>query len=212
MQLSKRDKGLLLGLAGVLLVAAVYFLVFSPLGEKKEAAKAELSTLEAREAELVKLEADMEFYKQEIVRLDSEQQVLVARFPADIKEESEIMYAVELEDEIDVKFSTLNYGTESIIFGSAEATDGSLKGYCLPMAANYNASYEGLKETIIHTNAHGNRMVIDQLTAAYDAATGKLTGNMTFNMYYVEGTSNVYSEPYVPAMGMGVANIFGTME
>lgn len=212
MQLSKRDKGLLLGLAGILLIAAVYFLLFSPLGTKKEALKAELATLKAREAELVKLEADMEFYQNEIIRLEGEKNQLAARFPADIKEESEIMYAVELEDNVDVQFTSLNYGTESMIFGTEEDPEGSLKGYLLPMTMAYKASYEGLKETILHTNDHANRMVIDQLTATYDAVTGELNGNMTLNMYYMEGTGNAYVKPYVPAMGMGVSNIFGTID
>ena len=101
MNISQRDKGLLLILAAVLLVAASYFFAFKPLGEKKEALKAELATLEAREAELVELEANMDFYKEEIVRLTKEEEKLVAEFPANIKPESEIMYAVELESTVD---------------------------------------------------------------------------------------------------------------
>ncbi|MBE5955536.1 MAG: hypothetical protein E7253_03695 [Lachnospiraceae bacterium] len=218
MNISQRDKGLLLILAAVLLVAASYFFAFKPLGEKKEVLKAELATLEAREAELEELEANMDFYKEEIVRLTKEEEKLVEEFPANIKPESEIMYAVELENTVDVKFSALNYGDPINMFTSAapEASEentesvGGYTAYCLPMTMSYEASYRGLKDTILHTNEHANRMVIDELTASFDGSSGELSGTMMLNQYYVEGTDRTYTEPYVPTRPIGVSDIFGT--
>lgn len=222
MNLSKRDKGLLLILAGILLVALSYFLVFRTFADKKEAAKAELATLEAREAELEELEANMDFYKAEIEKLKKEEDKLVERFPADIKPESEIMYAVELEEAVDVQFSALTYGSPiNMLTGeaTAEPAEGETAeqpaasgyvAYCLPMTMTYEASYRGLKDTILHTNDHANRMVIDELTASFDATSGELAGTMKLNQYYVEGTDRTYAEPYVPTRPLGVSDIFGT--
>ena len=39
-----------------------------------------------------------------------------------------------------------------------------------------------------------------------------LSGNMTLNTYYLLGTDKVYSEPDIPAMGMGVDTLFGNVE
>ena len=55
-------------------------------------------------------------------------------------------------------------------------------------------------------------MVVDTVTASYDGTTGNLVGNMTINMYTVAGTERMYEKPYVPAMNMGIENIFGTIE
>ena len=223
MNISKRDKGLLLGLVGVLLIAASYFIVYNPSVTKKAELEAQLATLQQHEAELVDLDNNMPFYQSEIARLEGEKAEYLACFPADIKEESEIMYAVELEDNVDIKFNSLNYGAPIDVLGTGEATEvvegeeavettATVGGYYLPLSASYLSTYNGLKNTITHTNMHKNRMVIDQVTASYDASTGNLVGDMTINMFYMTGTDNSYSDPYVPSMGIGVSNIFGTIE
>ena len=221
MNISKRDKALLLGLLGIILVAVSYFFVYKPSVEKKAELEAQLATLQQQEAELVDLENNMDFYLSEIDRLEGEKAEYLACFPANIKEESEIMYAVELENNVDIKFNSLNYGTPIDLLGSGEqvaegedgeATTTAVGGYCLPLTASYLSTYNGLKNTITHTNMHQNRMVIDQVTASFDASTGNLVGDMTINMFYMTGTENAYSEPYVPSMGIGVSNIFGTIE
>ena len=221
MNISKRDKALLLGLLGIILVAVSYFFVYKPSVEKKAELEAQLVTLQQQEAELVDLENNMDFYLSEIERLEGEKAEYLACFPADIEEETEIMYAVELENNVDIKFNSLNYGTPIDLLGSGEqvaegedgeATTTAVGGYCLPLTASYLSTYNGLKNTITHTNMHQNRMVIDQVTASFDASTGNLVGDMTINMFYMTGTENAYSEPYVPSMGIGVSNIFGTIE
>ena len=223
MNISKRDKALLLGLLGIILVAVSYFFVYKPSVEKKAELETQLATLQQQEAELVELENNMDFYLSEIERLEGEKAEYLACFPADIEEESEIMYAVELENNVDIKFNSLNYGTPIDLLGAGEQmvegevaegteTTTAVGGYCLPLTASYLSTYNGLKSTITHTNMHQNRMVIDQLTASYDASTGNLVGDMTINMFYMTGTENMYNEPYVPSMGIGVSNIFGTIE
>ena len=214
MNLSRRDKGLLLGLVGVLLIAASYFFMYKPSMEKKAELETQLASVQRKEAELVELDNNMDFYLSEIERLKDEKAEYLACFPADIKEESEIMYAVELENNVDIKFSSLDYGTDVLIMGdnATDSTNATLAGYCLPMTMSYQASYAGLKNTIIHTNQHANRMVIDAVTASYDATSGYLMGDMTLNQFYIAGTENAYQEPYVPTIEIGLPNIFGTRE
>ncbi len=210
MKLSKRDKGLLLGLLGFLVAVAAYVLVFNPMKLSNEQLKIELDNLKEREANLVELEKNMDHYKQEIVTLTNQKDELIAEFPAEVKPENEIMYAVELEDTLEVEFSALNYGTP-VEIAAAESNAG-LVAYCTPLSANYQATYQGLKSVITYTNAEENRMVVDTVTASYDGTTGNLIGNMTFNMYTLEGTDKMYEKPYVPAMPHGIENIFGTIE
>jgi len=210
MNLSNRDKALLLGLAGFLLAVAAYVLVFVPFSDKADVANSELEALKTREAELVELEQNMEVYQKQIQELTVEKEELIARFPADILPESEIMYAVELEERAPMKFSSLLYGTPTVI---AEDTTGTgLNACCIPMSMTYQTSYQGLKNAITYTLEKSDRMVIDAVTASYDGTTGNLIGNMTLNMYYVNGTGKTYVEPFVPDMPMGTGNIFGTIE
>ena len=210
MSISNRDKGILLGLLGFVLAVLSYVLVFNPMTLKNETLKTELATLKTREAELLELESNLDYYKEQIVLYNNHNQEMVAKFPAEVKPESEIMYAVELEDQLDVEFSSLNYGTPTEI--AVSETETSVAAYCTPLSATYNATYQGLKDVILHTADKTDRMVVDTVTASYDSTTGNLVGSMTINMYTVSGTERMYKEPYVPAMFMGTDNIFGTIE
>ena len=210
MKLSKRDKGLLLGLLGILLAVASYVLVYTPTVEKHEALKVELAKLEQREAELMELEKNLPFYKEQIVVYQEQYEEVVVNFPAELKPENEIMYAVELENELEVQFATLSYGNPTEFLATDK--NAGLTAYNTPLSMNYNGSYQGLKDVIEYTAKQQNRMVVDSVTAAYDSATGMLAGMMTINMYTVEGTEAIYVAPYVPAMNIGVTNIFGTFE
>ena len=210
MKLSKRDKGILLALLGILLAVASYVLVYTPTVEKHEALKRELAQLQNREAQLVELEQKMPYYKEQIVVCQERVDELVVFFPAQIKPENEIMYAVELENELELDFSTLNYGTPMEFM--ATTNNAGLTAYNTPLSMNFRGTYQGLKDVVEYTKAQQDRKVVDTVTAAYDGVTGQLVGTMTINMYTIEGTEKMYEAPYVPSMNFGVDNIFGTFE
>ena len=210
MKLSKRDKGLLLGLLGLLLAVASYVWVYNPYTLKHQELEAELAKLQAHEAELQKLVDNYDFYKEQIVLLTDRRDELVEIFPAEIKPENEIMYAVELEDKLEVEFSALNYGSPIEIVPTNN--NAGLIAYNTPLTGNYTATYKGLKDMVLYTAEQNNRMVVDSVTASYDGLTGNLIGNVTINMYAVGGTERIYEKPYVPAMNMGIDNVFGTFE
>lgn len=93
----------------------------------------------------------------------------------------------------------------------AASTEGTavVAGYYASIGIRYEASYTGLKEMIAYVNAFKDRTTITQFTAAYDEATGKLSGEMTLNMYYVTNTGKDYVPPVFEFMPKGVNNIFG---
>lgn len=90
------------------------------------------------------------------------------------------------------------------------ATDASVvAGYYASIGIRYEASYSGLKEMIAYVNEFKDRTTITQFSAAFDDATGKLTGEMTLNMYYITNTGKDYVPPVFDFMPKGVSNIFG---
>ena len=210
MKLSKRDIGILLGLLGIILAVASYALVFNPMKLENETLKTELAALKDKEAKLVDLENNFDYYQEQIDVCKEKSAEIEARFPAEVKPENEIMYAVELEDGLEVEFSTLNYGTPLEIVTDGEKAE--RYAYCTSLSANYRATYKGLKDVILYTADQADRMVVDTVTASFDGTTGNLVGSMTINMYTVAGTERMYEKPYVPAMNMGIENIFGTIE
>ena len=210
MKLSKRDIGLLLGLLGLVIAVASYALVFNPMKLKNQELETELTALKDKEAKLTELVDDFDYYKEQIEVCKEKSAEIETRFPSEVKPENEIMYAVELEDELEIEFSTLNYGTPLEIITEGQKADRF--AYCTSLSANYRATYRGLKDVIIYTADQADRMVVDTVTASYDGTTGNLVGSITINMYTVAGTERVYEKPYVPAMNVGIDNIFGTIE
>ena len=99
--------------------------------------------------------------------------------------------------------------TDDAAADASADTSGNVAGYYASIGIRYEASYNGLKEMIAYVNAFQDRTTITQFTAAFDDATGKLTGEMTLNMYYITNTGKEYVPPVFDFMPKGVSNIFG---
>lgn len=99
--------------------------------------------------------------------------------------------------------------TDDAAADASADTVGNVAGYYASIGIRYEASYNGLKEMIAYVNAFQDRTTITQFTAAFDDATGKLTGEMTLNMYYITNTGKDYVPPVFDFMPKGVSNIFG---
>ena len=99
--------------------------------------------------------------------------------------------------------------TDDAAADASADTMGNVTGYYASIGIRYEASYNGLKEMIAYVNAFQDRTTITQFTAAFDDATGKLTGEMTLNMYYITNTGKEYVPPVFDVMPKGVSNIFG---
>ena len=100
-------------------------------------------------------------------------------------------------------------GTDDAAADASADTVENVAGYYASIGIRYEASYNGLKEMIAYVNAFQDRTTITQFTAAFDDATGKLTGEMTLNMYYITNTGKEYVPPVFDFMPKGVSNIFG---
>ena len=99
--------------------------------------------------------------------------------------------------------------TDDAAADASADTVGNVAGYYASIGIRYEASYNGLKEMIAYVNAFQDRTTITQFTAAFDDTTGKLTGEMTLNMYYITNTGKEYVPPVFDFMPKGVSNIFG---
>ena len=207
MKISKKEAGLLIGLFGILLLAGSYALVYNPYQDKIASLEMELNSLKQEEEQYASMQSNMLFYQEGIERLTEENAWILEQFPAGITPESEIMFVVELEDQVDVEIPSISYGSASSIGGGASG----IEAFQIPMSVSYKTTYQGLKDTITYANEHEDRMVIDTVSLSYDRSTGDIAGSMLFNLYYMTGTEKVYEDPIVPNMNMGVDNIFGTI-
>ena len=84
----------------------------------------------------------------------------------------------------------------------------AVTGYA-SIGVKYDATYEGLKDMLAYVNEYSDRITITDFSSSMDSETGRLTGDMTFNMYVITNTGKDYVEPKFDIMLKGVQNIFG---
>ena len=142
------------------------------------------------------------------------------------------MDAISLEKATESTISSLSIAdpvaVEVVIGGEGEATaeeavaeDGSVSEtvvnsstyqlYDVNSAITFETGYKGMKDLIQLIASDTKRKSVGTLSATFNAETGKISGNMTYDTYFVYGLDKPYMEPEVPAMEHGIKNIFGTV-
>lgn len=98
MTISKKDRALLIALAGVLVAATTYWFIYVGFSEKTTALETENATLQTRVNTLQDLVNQQEILKENTIANTNEAQAIMNRFPADVREEDLIMLAVNLQN------------------------------------------------------------------------------------------------------------------
>ena len=111
-------------------------------------------------------------------------------------------------DETDSSADTADGAADSAAGDTSATADTQSAGEKTDDAAA-DASADTMGNVTGYVNAFQDRTTITQFTAAFDDATGKLTGEMTLNMYYITNTGKEYVPPVFDFMPKGVSNIFG---
>lgn len=231
MKVKKSDINLLIMLIGVLLAVASYFLVYKGFTEKTATLSSENATLEKEVADLQELADNKEFYISETARMDEEIQEIMARYPSEIRTEDQIMYTVGLENQYSIWVNSLSVkGTQLVQVAApvTETTDdavveegttddavvasGGLKDtvflYTSPFSISYKTTYRSAKDIVSGIVNADERMNITNITLAYDAETGCLSGTMDATMFTMSGTGDQYEELNVPGVSLGTADFF----
>lgn len=238
MSISKKDLKLLLYVGGILAIVLVYFNIFSPTLENNKILVQENIELQAQVERLEELDKNKEVYREETADMRSEIAEIYSIFPADIKEETTIMYADMLEGIADLEVSSIGISSRNQLYAmlernaqadAADTTDTTDAGTVTetgqnagePRAALYDrqvtyaftVSYEGFKKVVRRIQEETEKRNVENVTLSFDPTTGRLVGSMLVNMYALDGTEieKVYVEPEVPPMPIGTDNIFGTI-
>lgn len=258
MNFSKRDRNILLVVAGVLVVLAVYFFVFLNLQEKTEALKQENQILDDVIVKLKDLDKNREQYLADTEQFKEENQEIKEEFPAGMKEEDDILYINGLEGSLGEYYasalgmpSAVNYeaaypvpetinvdemlaGTTTAATDTADAvaegtdtaaaaddtasTDGAVlsdasaytdvKLYYVPFSTAFDVNYVSFKQLITAMAGDADKKSIEEVSLTYNEETGLISGTMTSNFYYMQGTDEVYETPDVSGVSVGTSNPF----
>ena len=129
MNISMRDKKILLMFLGVGVFAAGYFFGYRPQMEEAESIQASNAPLQERLNDLLKLADNKDFYLEETDSINAKVDEYTSEFPADIRSEDGIVLSMNMEDSLDMSISNVGLGTREFI----AALDGSTEDPLIDM-------------------------------------------------------------------------------
>lgn len=103
--------------------------------------------------------------------------------------------------------SAAGSGTSS---GSAKSTVTGYQLYDVSTVMAFKTEYHGLKAMFGEVIGSSQKKTISTLNVSFDDSTGKLTGEMLVDSYFLYGLDKPYEAPYIPAVPHGTNNLFGT--
>lgn len=232
----KSDINILIMLVGVLLAVAAYFFVYTSFTEKKASLEAENATLETEVAELQQLADNKQFYLDETSRMNDEMAAVLEKYPSDVRTENEIMYTVSLENLYSIWVSSLQVDGKEMVqvaaatdtadqtqdavteetptedTGDAVTATGGYQDtvflYSSPFSINFKVTYRSIKDIMEAIIGSDERMNITNISLAYDADTGCLSGSLNATMFTLSGTDAVYEELDIQGVKTGTADFF----
>ena len=231
MKVKKSDINLLIMLIGVLLAVVAYFIVYQQYTEKTASIEADNAVLEEEVRGLQELADNKDFYISETARMETEIADIMSRYPSEVRTEDQVMYTVKLENEHSIWVNSLSVedtqlvqvaaptaapAADSVVEEGAEGdavqASGALSDtvflYTSPFSISYKTTYRSAKDIIASIVTSDERMNISNISLAYDAETGCLSGTMDATMFTMSGTDAMYEELNVPGVPTGTADFF----
>ena len=226
--MSVRDKKILVVFLGILVVVAAFFLGYRPLNEKKATLEAENASLRDTYADLSMKASNADMYTKEIKMMNTKMEEIFTHYPSYLQTENEIMDAVSFEEITDSFIGSLTISAPVAvdILGEGESTEGTEETseaqtqesafpyqlYDVNSTITFESGYKGMKDLIDIIANDRNKKSVRTLSAVFDNTEGKITGNMSYDTYFIYGLDKPYVEPSVPEIKHGTKNIFGTVD
>ena len=219
MKVSKKEIYLLLALLGVGIAVCAWQFGFKKINEKTDALTAETDVLKVEISKYTAVKDNIELYNAGIEEATNHIADVLYDFPVMVMEEDMIMFGRSLEKSIDdTTVSTVSFGAPSNVYVvtshpvEASTVPISYSLYNNAITISYQTSYDGFKELVEYIRSNKNRMTMENFSLAYDETTGLLTASTAVNMYSVTGTDKEYTQQNLSGVGLGLDNIFGTIE
>ena len=181
MNISMRDKKILLMFLGVGVFAAGYFFGYRPQMEEAQSIQASNESLQERLDELLKLAENKDYYLEETESLNAKVDEYTSAFPADIRPEDGIVLSMNMENSLDMQISNVGLGTREFVAALDGSTEDPLAN--MPdqtLSEQANAQTQSQIDEIEGTDVQGDK----ERQAASDAEVASLSDTLTSPVLY----------------------------
>ena len=181
MNISMRDKKILLMFLGVGVFAAGYFFGYRPQMEEAQNIQTSNESLQERLDELLKLAENKDYYLEETESLNAKVDEYTSAFPADIRPEDGIVLSMNMENSLDMQISNVGLGTREFVAALDGSTEDPLAN--MPdqtLSEQANAQTQSQIDEIEGTDVQGDK----ERQAASDAEVASLSDTFTSPVLY----------------------------
>ena len=236
MEISARDKKLLVYLIAISIIAGSYFFVAKPLLDKQAKLNEEISELQQKVTHYTDIYNNMDNYESQIAEAQTKYNETCNKLFGGLNQDNTIMMVKDLENTTDVWIARLSFTEENVVFGeeiadaTAEGTEGaetaegteaavadggeaapvSMQGVRQDLNIDYAASYDNFKRFIEYIENHDERLFISSINATYSVDSGLVGGSMVLSQYAILGTDKEYKAPEINNVTLGTDTIFKT--
>lgn len=235
LNLSERDKKLLLFLAILCIICVPYFFIIQPYMDKNAALETEITELQSQKRYLTDLALNEAVYEEQTKEAVAETLEIMAKFPSDLPQEASILFIDNTEKTIPIKLHQVTFGEDvaAQLTSDAEAEQiqaveqemgyesdqpvveeksetvaisGDLNGLETETQFAFEAGYEEWKEFLDYIANYRDRMVITGMTATY--TLDEVVGNFTLKQYAIAGDGRLPVSILEPNLMHGTTNVF----
>ena len=239
MEISARDKKLLVYLIAVSIIAGSYFFVAKPLLDKQAKLNEEISELQQKVTHYTDIYNNMDNYESQIAEAQTKYNETCNKLFGGLNQDNTIMMVKDLENATDVWIARLSFTEEDVVFGEeiadanaegsettegaetaegaeaavadgSEAAPASMQGVRQDLNIDYAASYDNFKRFIEYIENHDERLFISSINATYSVDSGLVGGSMVLSQYAILGTDKEYKAPEINNVTLGTDTIFKT--
>lgn len=239
MEISARDKKLLVYLIAISIIAGSYFFVAKPLLDKQAKLNEEISELQQKVTHYTDIYNNMDNYESQIAEAQTKYNETCNKLFGGLNQDNTIMMVKDLENATDVWIARLSFTEEDVVFGEeiadataegsettegaetaenaeaasadgSEAAPASMQGVRQDLNIDYAASYDNFKRFIEYIENHDERLFISSINATYSVDSGLVGGSMVLSQYAILGTDKEYKAPEINNVTLGTDTIFKT--
>lgn len=240
-EITSRDKKLLVYLLAIVIVALAYILGARPFLDKTEKNNDKIKILSKELTQLTTIYDNSEMYTQRIEEGKLRIEDAMQKFPAGLTDENTLIMIQDIEDNTGawisrVSFSEEETAADTVAQAQAEANDeteaietedassedtieiedgGLNPTNIIPVKQNltleYRCNYDSFKHFIKYIKEYNSRLFISTMSSRYAPENNEVSGTVVLTQYAVYGTGKEINEPDLSGISTGTDNIFTTL-
>jgi Tfp pilus assembly protein PilO len=206
LSITDAEKRLLFIVLAMAILAASYFFGFTKLMDQAKAIESSNTQDEATVATLqdmvnrqAETQAETEGFKKSIKEI-------IAKYPVKIPQEKAIYLIQSMQDQVGIYVSSISFSMSNLVMNFSG--EGAPSGRSADLGIAYTCTYPQFKEMLKYVSEFPDRTTMPSVSAAFDQATGLITGNLVYKMYYLTNTEKEYEEFPETGIESGVTSIF----